>query len=173
MRHGWAGAGLLAIISVAGAAVAGVDVLPEQPAIPAAPEIAARNASLRIGHAEVLRFPMSVGTIVVGDAGVIDATAVNDSTVILTALAAGQTNVLVLGQDGAVLTRLNIGVGVPQGQRTTVYRGTGRSVLVCSPECVPLGEAGGDAPAPGSQQPAPERTAQSGTGTAEPAENPD
>ena len=154
MRDRCARGALLAAVLAAGTAAAGVEVVPEQPAIPASPEIAARSASLRIGHAEVLHFARSVGTIVVGDAGILDATAVNDSTVILTALSGGRTNVLVLGEDGEVLSRLNVRVSVPQAPQTpqtTVYRGIGRSVLVCNPDCVPVGEEGGvEAPAPRS-----------------------
>ena len=149
MRRACAGAGILTAVLMAAAAPAGVEVGLEQPAIPAAPEVAARAALLRLGHAEVLRFSQSVGTIVVGDSGVLSATAVNDSTVVLTALATGRTNVVVLGQEGQVLSRLNVRVAVPQVPKTTVYRGAARSVLVCDPDCAPPGEAaGGPAPPP-------------------------
>ena len=131
---------MAAPLLAAAAAVAGMEGETVRPAIPAAPEVVARGASLRLGHAEVVRFGEPVGTIIVGDSGILDATAVNDRTVVLTALSAGSTNVVVLGREAQVLSRLNVRVGVPQEPRSEVYRGRERTVLVCNPDCVPLDE---------------------------------
>lgn len=134
---------LLVPLLAAGGALAGMEGVTARPAIPASPEVVARAASLRLGHAEVVYFADPVGTIIVGDAGILDVTAVNDRTVVLTALTAGTTNVVVLGQEAEVLSRLNVRVSVPQEPRSEVYRGRERAVLICNPDCVPLGEPSG------------------------------
>ncbi|HUF57620.1 MAG TPA: pilus assembly protein N-terminal domain-containing protein [Thermohalobaculum sp.] len=130
---------LVVPLLAAGGARAGMEGVTAGPAIPASPEVAVRAAALRLGHAEVVRFSEPVGTIIVGDSGVLDATAVNDRTVVLTALAAGTTNVVVLGEEAEVLSRLNVRVSVPQEPRAEVFRGSERTVMVCNPDCVPLG----------------------------------
>lgn len=143
-------AGLLLLAGVAGAA--GVTLA--GPANAAEPEDTFRAASLRLGHADVMRFDQTVGTVVVGDSGVIGATAIDDRTVVLTALEEGQTNVLVLGQDGQILSRLSVRVSRPRDPTATVYKGTSRTTLVCDPRCRPApGGAGAPAGDPDAPQP--------------------
>lgn len=100
-------------------------------------EAPARAARLWVGFSEFLSFGETVGTIIVGDAAVIDATVVDGRSVVLTALAPGRTNVIVLGQQGAALSRLTVHVRRPREPAAVLYRGTERSVLACDPRCTP------------------------------------
>ena len=62
---------------------------------------AAENIRLRPGFATVLKLNQSIGTVIVGNAKVIDATHQSDTTLVLTAKeVAGTTNVLILDEQG-------------------------------------------------------------------------
>ena len=62
---------------------------------------AAETIRLRPGFATILKLNQSIGTVVVGDAKVIDATPQSDTTLVLTAKeVAGTTNVLILDEQG-------------------------------------------------------------------------
>lgn len=136
-----AGAIVLAASLASVPARSGVDELSREP-----DRAPVRAARLWVGFAEVIQFDRSIGTIVVGDAQVVDATVVDEQTVVLTALAAGRTNVIVLGQDGAVLSRLSAVVRAPEPPIATLYRGTAATTLVCDPDCRPAPAAAAGQP---------------------------
>ena len=108
-------------------------------------DIAPENARLWVGSTRLLQFDRPVDTVVVGRSDVIDATVLDKSTIVLTALAPGWTEIVVLGQEAQVLSRLSAIVRVPEWPTTEAFRGTERSVLICDPECRP---ATPDIPAP-------------------------
>ena len=129
---------------LAGAASPGVYEAPA-PRVASDEAEATVPARLWVGSTRVLQFDRSVGTVIVGRSDVIDASVINKSTIVLTALAPGWTDIAVLGQDGEVLSRLSALVRIPEWPTAEVYRGTERSVLICDPECRPGTE---DEPAP-------------------------
>lgn len=122
-------------------AVAGV--MAEEATAPRATASAApvRGAWLWVGFSELLRYSDTVGTIIVGDVGIVDAAVIDENSVVLTALETGRTNVIVLGQQGGVLAQLSVRVREQRPPAAIVYRGVDRSVVNCDPRCAPATEA--------------------------------
>jgi Pilus formation protein N terminal region len=56
---------------------------------------------------------------------------------IITGKGYGETNVVVLDHDGAVLSEKTVEVEGPSGPTVVVYRGIDRETYSCTPECMP------------------------------------
>lgn len=97
-----------------------------------------RVATLIVGFAEVLDLPYPIDTVIVGDIGVLTATVLDGNSIVLTALSAGRTNVIILGDAGETLGRLAVRVREEPQQITSVYRGAQRVLLSCDPLCRPF-----------------------------------
>lgn len=124
--------------------------------LPPAPvvEPAARSLTIPPGYATVYRFDSLVETVVVGNTAVVGASVLDPREIVLTALAIGRTNVIVLGSNGQTLARLFVRVREQASDTVRVYNGSSRALMVCEPGCVPLAEAPDDPalPAPAGGQ---------------------
>jgi len=115
----------------AGGAGAG-EPLSARPADPAAPEA----ISVPRDFARLVALDAPAGTVVLGDDTVADVALANDRTLVLTGRAAGQTNLIVLGPEGAPV--LETVISVTESERTAqvaVHRGGERLDYVCAPDC--------------------------------------
>lgn len=97
-----------------------------------------RSATLRSGFAEVLNLNYPIDTVIVGDVSVLNATVLDGNSVVLTALSAGRTNVIILDAAGDPLGRLSVRVREGPANLTRVYRGASVVLLRCDPACHPL-----------------------------------
>lgn len=108
---------------------------------PPQPEPVARSLTLPPGYATVYRFDSLVETVVVGNSAVVGTSVLDPREIVLTALAPGRTNVIVLGADGRTMARLFVRVREEASETVKVYNGASRTLLVCEPECLPVAEA--------------------------------
>jgi hypothetical protein len=81
------------------------------------------------GSAEILKVARSVGTIIIGNPDIVDASVINESTVAVTAKAAGTTNMILL--DGQ-----QVQVG-PRPRQVQVLSGDRSQAYACTPSCNP------------------------------------
>lgn len=99
----------------------------------------AREA-IRVDHggARLIEFPMGVQTVIVGDAGVIQLTLLDDKTIVINGLAVGITNLIALTRESSVPKNYQIIVDENQDFTTTIFRGENAQRLSCSPRCRPI-----------------------------------
>ncbi len=100
---------------------------------------------LALDHARVMRVVGDVSTIVIGNPAIADAAMPDPGTIILTGKSYGETNMVMLGAEGAVLAEETIRVTVRGQSLVSVYRGVQRSTLSCAPTCE-IRPTPGDAP---------------------------
>ncbi|MCB1507796.1 MAG: pilus assembly protein N-terminal domain-containing protein [Hyphomicrobiaceae bacterium] len=100
-------------------------------------EEAGVGSTIRISldHARVLRLTEPVGTIIIGNPAIADAAMPDDVTLILTGRSYGETNLIMMDQNGVIVAENTILVGLEGGSLVSVYRRTTRSTLSCSPIC--------------------------------------
>jgi hypothetical protein len=80
------------------------------------PQIALAGTSvlvLDLGTNEILRTERPARTVLVGSSDVLEASAINEKTIALTAKAAGSTNLIILDEDGVEFFRRTVQVGPP------------------------------------------------------------
>lgn len=94
--------------------------------------------SLAKGEARVVSVFNPFETVIVGDPAVIATSVVSDTRLVLTARAAGRTNIILLGADGEVQARWDVIVSSERGHRATVHRGTAQTSVLCDPVCRPV-----------------------------------
>ena len=92
------------------------------------------------GYAEIIRYTQELGTVIVGDAAIVVASIAASDILILTALQAGVTNVIVLDDDGAQIDQFVLRVALP-GSNIVVRRALEREIMRCNPLCAPIEEA--------------------------------
>jgi hypothetical protein len=86
------------------------------------------------GTTEVLRTRKPARTVVVGDPAIVEASATNETTILLTAKAAGFTNLILLDNDGNEFYRRTVRVGTP-ARPIIVHRGETTQPYLCDPAC--------------------------------------
>ena len=145
------GKGALSVALTASIALAGV-VSPSallaqgQPVNPTVPAQSPSVLGLTVGFGNVLRVEGEVGTIAVGSPNVADASPLDAKTILLTGLAAGVTNMIVLSEGGEVLADYMLHVSSRQPGTVTVRRGLVSQTYSCAAGlCEGIG--GGDGPA--------------------------
>jgi hypothetical protein len=107
---------------------------------------ATRDIEVLIDQATMLRLERSAAEIVVGNPSIADVAVQSGKVLVLTGKSFGETNLIVLDAQGEVIINRRVVVEEPSGGYVTVYRGTSRETLHCSPNCeTPL--VIGDAPA--------------------------
>jgi hypothetical protein len=100
-------------------------------------DIRAASAGILIldpGTTEVLRTTRPARTIAVGDPTVMEASVANETTILLTAKAAGFTNLILLDEDGNEFLRRTVRVGIPP-RPIIVHRGDSVQPYLCDPIC--------------------------------------
>jgi hypothetical protein len=90
--------------------------------------------SLDPGTTEVLRTARPARTVVIGDPAIVEASATNETTLLLTAKAAGFTNLILLDEDGNEFFRRIVRVGIPP-RPIIVHRGDAVQSFLCDPIC--------------------------------------
>lgn len=95
----------------------------------------ADTIALTIDFAKVMKLDKPVSTIVIGNPGIADATVEDEQTLVLTGKAAGTTNLIALDQDGHEVANAILQVVSNDRQLTTVFYGSNRQTLSCSPIC--------------------------------------
>ncbi|MBO6675445.1 MAG: pilus assembly protein N-terminal domain-containing protein [Rhizobiales bacterium] len=100
---------------------------------------------LALDHARVMRVVGDVSTIVIGNPAIADASMPDPGTIILTGKSYGETNLVMLDEEGAVLAEETLRVTVRGQSLVSVYRGVQRTTLSCAPTCE-IRPTPGDAP---------------------------
>ncbi|SCZ34514.1 pilus assembly protein N-terminal domain-containing protein [Afifella marina] len=95
----------------------------------------ADTIALTIDFAKVMKLDKPVSTIVIGNPGIADATVEDEQTLVLTGKAAGTTNLIALDQDGHEVANATLQVVSNDRQLTTIFYGSNRQTLSCSPIC--------------------------------------
>ncbi len=102
------------------------------------------NVSVQVNMARILRIGSPAATVIVGNPGVADVTIQDPQTLVLTGRSYGNTNLILLDAVGNPIA--DIIIEVIQGQQglMTVYQGSARTTLACSPNCQPTIMLGDD-----------------------------
>ena len=90
------------------------------------------SKKLTVGFAEILRVDGTIGTIVLGEPAVADASPLDAGTILLTGRRAGTTNLIALDEGGGVLADLTLHVGARQPGTVTVRRALDVQVYECA-----------------------------------------
>ena len=94
--------------------------------------------SVNVNMARILKISAPAATVVVGNPGVADVTVQDARTLILTGKSYGQTNMIVLDSKGNPIADTLIEVVQSQADTLTVYNGSERNTMACSPVCQPM-----------------------------------
>lgn len=100
--------------------------------------------SVKVNMARILRISAPAATVIVGNPGVADVTIQDPKTLVLTGKSYGQTNLIVLDDLGNPIADTMVEVIQAQADIVTVYMGSARNTLVCSPTCQPMVMLGDD-----------------------------
>jgi Flp pilus assembly secretin CpaC len=100
--------------------------------------------SVKVNMARILRISAPAATVIIGNPGVADVTIQDPQTLVLTGKSYGQTNLIVLDSAGNPVADTMITVVQAQSDLVTVYLGTARTTLSCSPVCQPTIMLGDD-----------------------------
>lgn len=111
----------------------------------AAPGHAADLVKVELDQAKIYRLAAPASTIVIGNPSIADATLQDAQTLIVTGRAYGQTNLIVLDDQGETITDVQLAVLAASENFVTVYKGIKRQSLSCLPECQPAAVPGDDA----------------------------
>jgi len=125
---------------VALALLAGAAILEISPATAAEGDI----LTVRTNMARVLRIDQPAATVIIGNPGVADVTIQDPTTLILTAKSFGQTNMIILDSNGEPIADTMIEVIQASADVVTMYQGTARTSLSCTPVCQPTITLGDD-----------------------------
>lgn len=90
---------------------------------------------LALDHARVMRLVGGVTTIIIGNPAIADASMPDPGTIVLTGKSYGETNMVMLNDQGEVLAEQTLRVTVRGQSLVSVYRGVQRTTLSCSPTC--------------------------------------
>ena len=101
--------------------------------------------SVRVNMARILRISAPAATIIIGNPAVADVTIQDPQTLVLTGKSYGQTNLIILDSMGNPVADTMVTVIQSQSDLVTVYLGTARTTLSCSPVCQPTIMLGDDA----------------------------
>ncbi len=86
-------------------------------------------------HARIIQLDQPVSKVIIGNSEIADVSVADASTLVLTGLTFGTTNLVVLDPQGAPLIDEEILVATDEINTVSVFRQTQRSILSCSPLC--------------------------------------
>jgi len=104
----------------------------------------AETVTVSVDQAKLVKLPVGVATIVVGNPLIADVTLQNGGIVVVTGKGYGATNFIAMDRSGGVLVDRLIQVEGPTEELVTVYRGVERETYSCVPICqrrMTLGDA--------------------------------
>ena len=91
--------------------------------------------SVKANMARILRISAPAATVIIGNPGVADVTIQDPQTLVLTGKSYGTTNLIVLDTQGNPIADTMIEVVQSSADIMTVYQGSSRTSLSCSPVC--------------------------------------
>lgn len=91
--------------------------------------------NVNVNMARILRINAPAATVIVGNPGIADVTIQDPQTLILTGKSFGQTNLIILDNEGNPIADTMIEVVQMQAGVMTVYQGQTRTSLACAPVC--------------------------------------
>ncbi|MDB5541889.1 MAG: pilus assembly protein CpaC [Devosia sp.] len=100
--------------------------------------------SVKVNMARILRINAPASTVIIGNPGIADVTIQDPQTLVLTGKSYGQTNLIVLDNEGNPIADTMIEVVQEQAGLVTVYLGDKRTSLACEPVCQPIIMLGDD-----------------------------
>ncbi|WP_026784502.1 pilus assembly protein N-terminal domain-containing protein [Pleomorphomonas koreensis] len=115
------------------------------PVLAPAAGLAADTVKVELDQARIYRLAAPASTIIIGNPAIADATLQDAQTLIVTGRAYGQTNLIVLDEQGETVTDAQLAVVAASENLVTVYKGAKRLSLSCLPDCQPTAVPG-DAP---------------------------
>jgi len=118
---------------------------PPPDAGPAGVTSESEQVDLVIDFAVILRIAGDVSVIVLGNSDIADASIVAGGTIALTGKAVGSTNIIVLGQDGDVLSEFQVQVAAYKPGTVTVRRALSPSSYACTGSSCQLFDSGPEA----------------------------
>jgi hypothetical protein len=101
--------------------------------------------SVKVNMARILRISAPAATVIIGNPGVADVTIQDPQTLVLTGKSYGETNLIVLDNQGNPVADTTVSVVQGDNDLITVYLGTARNTLSCDPVCQPTIMLGDDA----------------------------
>ena len=105
---------------------------------------AADTVKVELDQARIYRLAAPASTIIIGNPAIADATLQDAQTLIVTGRAYGQTNLIVLDEQGETITDVQLAVLAATENLVTVYKGAKRQSLSCLPDCQPTAVPGDD-----------------------------
>ncbi|WP_237153378.1 pilus assembly protein N-terminal domain-containing protein [Oryzibacter oryziterrae] len=96
---------------------------------------ASEEVDVQLDQAKIFRVAAPAGTIIIGNPGIADATMQDPQTLIITGRGYGQTNMIVLDEQGETISDTQIMVTEAVDNYVTVYKGALRQSLTCHPIC--------------------------------------
>lgn len=111
---------------------------------PAAALADSTPVSVKVNMARILRISAPASTVIIGNPGIADVTIQDPQTLVLTGKSYGQTNLIVLDNQGNPIADTMIEVVQEQAGLVTVYLGDRRTSLACEPVCQPIVMLGDD-----------------------------
>lgn len=112
------------------------------PALAPAAGFAADTVKVELDQARIYRLAAPASTIIIGNPAIADATLQDAQTLIVTGRAYGQTNLIVLDEQGETVTDAQLAVVAASENLVTVYKGAKRLSLSCLPDCQPTAVPG-------------------------------
>ncbi len=108
----------------------------------------ADTVKVNLDQAQVMRLPVGVATIVIGNPLIADGSLQAGGLFVVTGKGYGTTNLMALDRGGRVLMDKIVTVAPPRsGDLVVVYKGIERESYSCAPECAPRITTLGDNPA--------------------------
>ena len=104
-------------------------------ALTLAPANAGSTIDVEINQAKILKLSKPADTIVVGNPLIADASVQDASTIVLTGKGFGQTNLVVLAEDGSPIVDQQISVTRNSASTVRIYRRAQIQTLHCAPYC--------------------------------------
>ncbi|SFZ86439.1 Pilus formation protein N terminal region [Devosia enhydra] len=104
----------------------------------------ASAVTVRANMARILRISAPAATVIVGNPGIADVTIQDPQTLVLTGKSFGQTNLIVLDGMGNPIADTLVEVTIAQSDTVTVYLGSQRTSMSCTPRCNPTIMMGDD-----------------------------
>ncbi|MGE0282030.1 MAG: pilus assembly protein N-terminal domain-containing protein [Rhizobiaceae bacterium] len=90
---------------------------------------------VQINQAKILKLSRPADTVVVGNPQIADASVQDASTIVLTGKGFGQTNLVVLAEDGTPIVDQQISVSRHAASTVRIYRRSEIQTLFCAPYC--------------------------------------
>jgi Flp pilus assembly secretin CpaC len=90
---------------------------------------------INLDQAKLLKLPEGISTLVVGNPLIADVAVQSGGTMVVTGKGYGNTNLIALDRNGAMIMEHQIEVQGPLGKVVVVYRGVERESYSCTPVC--------------------------------------